>query len=455
MSDTQLSYLQQPNKVQNDLYTKLKGLVPGSCFEEFMEGQRSCQKSTVQTNTKPTLQSNTKPSVIDIAKDLRQNTELEFIESSKAVDRLLTELKFKLEDIATLYQKTVGQFENAEWINQRKGRLTASKFKSIYTRTTTLQNNPNEDPSNLISTVLGYKIFRPTWQMKHGIATEVHAKTKYLSLMKSERHTNLTYIDPGMTVMEEYPFISVSTDLDISCDCCGKGHAEFKCPGSIKHQVPSDKNLSYLELRNGKTKVKKNSDYYFQIQGQMGVAEGNYTDFFVFTFHGYHKERILFDKEFWCEVLQKLVWFWKKFIGPELVICNLKHQLEEDDLAQALQEVQQPSSSKHATTSESNATTCNSMVILTPEQVVADGYQKTHIKKKKEKTKPEKKKRLVKTSVCLCGTCQREVVNGPTKFEEESVGCDKCLLWYHFICVGITEDSRPKQRDSWIFPKCS
>ena len=159
-----------------------------------------------------------------------------------------------------------------------------------------------------------------------------------------------------------------------------------------KDQVPSDKNLSYLELRNGETKLKKNSDYYFQIQGQMGVAEGNYTDFFVFTFRGYHKERILFDKEFWCEVLQKLVWFWKKFIGPELVTCNLKHQLEEDDLGQALQELQQPSSSKHATTSESSETTCNSMVILTSEQVVADGYQKTCIKKKKEKTKPEKKK---------------------------------------------------------------
>ena len=53
--------------------------------------------------------------------------------------------------------------------------------------------------------------------MKHGIATEVHANTKYLSLMKSERHKNFTYIDPGMTVMEEHPFISVSTDLDISC----------------------------------------------------------------------------------------------------------------------------------------------------------------------------------------------------------------------------------------------
>ena len=82
-------------------------------------------------------------------------------------------------------------------------------------------------------------------------------------------------------------------------------------------------------------------------------------------------------------------------------------------------------------------------------------YRKACIKKKKEKTKPEKKKRSVKISVCLCGTCLEKVVDGRTKFEEESVGCDKCPLWYHFICAGITEDSRPKQRDSWVCPKCS
>ena len=90
--------------------------------------------------------------------------------------------------------------------------------------------------------------------------------------MKKDRHINFTSLDPGMPAMKDYPFISVSTDLDISCDCCGKEHAEFKCPGSIKDQIPSADNLPYLELRNGETKLKTNSEDYFQVQGQMSVT---------------------------------------------------------------------------------------------------------------------------------------------------------------------------------------
>ena len=145
----------------------------------------------------------------------------------------------------------------------------------MYARSISLQKNPKVDPSNLLSTVIGYKSIRPTWQMKHGISTEVHAKTKYLSVLRREKHINLTHYDPGRTIMKKHPFISVSTDLDFSCFCCGKGHAEFKCPGSIEDQVPSADNLPYLEIdENGQTNLKRNSDYYFQVQGHMGVTGG-------------------------------------------------------------------------------------------------------------------------------------------------------------------------------------
>ena len=93
--------------------------------------------------------------------------------------------------------------------------------------------------------------------MKHGISTEVHAKTKYLSVMRKQRHVRLSSIDPGMTVMREHPFISASPDLDVSCDCCGDGLAEFKCLASGKDQIPTAENLSYLKIRDGETKLKK------------------------------------------------------------------------------------------------------------------------------------------------------------------------------------------------------
>ena len=74
--------------------------------------------------------------------------------------------------------------------------------------------------------------------------------------MRKERH------DHGMTVMREHPFISAYPDLDVSCDCCGDGLAEFKCPASSKDQIPTAENLSYLEIREGET----NSDCYMYFQ---------------------------------------------------------------------------------------------------------------------------------------------------------------------------------------------
>ena len=170
--------------------------------------------------------------------------------------------------------------------------------------------------------------------MKHGISTEVRAKIKYLSVMRKQRHVRLSSIDPGMTVMREHPFISSSPDLDVSCDCCGDGLAEFKCLASGKDQIPTAENLSYLKIREGETKLQKNSDYYFQVQGQMGVTGKKYTDFFVLKFKGWHKERIYFDPKFLSDVLKTLAWFWYKYVGPELITHELKNHLEKKVLSE-------------------------------------------------------------------------------------------------------------------------
>ena len=88
--------------------------------------------------------------------------------------------------------------------------------------------------------------------------------------------------------------------------------------------------MDYLELNHdGEPQLKRNHEYYFQIQTQLGVTARTYCDFFVYTSHGYFLERINFDKRFWDEILDVLVKFWKKVIGPELLNRNifLKHFL--------------------------------------------------------------------------------------------------------------------------------
>ena len=59
--------------------------------------------------------------------------------------------------------------------------------------------------------------------------------------------------------------------------------------------------------------------YYFQVQGQMGVMNVHQSFFFVFTHHGYHLEKIQFNREFWEYSLHHLNSFWINHIGPTLL----------------------------------------------------------------------------------------------------------------------------------------
>ena len=73
----------------------------------------------------------------------------------------------------------------------------------------------------------------------------------------------------------------------------------------------------------------------------------------------------------------------------------------------------------------------------------------------KEKAKNRKKVRKTERStVFLCGICKIDVSDNPRTFNEESVGCDSCPIWYHFGCVGITMDTVPNKKDTWICPQC-
>ena len=250
-----------------------------------------------------------------------------------------------------------------------------------------------------------------------------------------------------MAVMKDYPFISVSTDLDICCDCCEKGHSKFKCPGSMKDQIPSADNLPYLELRNGETKLKTNSEYYFQVQGQMGVTGRTYTDFFVFTFKGFHKERIQHDSNYWSDLLEKMVWFWQKCVGPELINQSLKHRLEEQKTCEEEENANLPTKVVRESPSKT--------IVLVSKRVSSNVEV---VKKKpsnsKGKAKTEKKAKLQMASVCLCGTSKMDVLDVPTSFEEESIKCDTCPIWYNFKCVGVTPDSKPSKKDSFICSQC-
>ena len=52
-----------------------------------------------------------------------------------------------------------------------------------------------------------------------------------------------------MTIDFENPFLSISPDLETSCDCCGCGIIEIKCLYSICETKPTVENLNYLHMK--------------------------------------------------------------------------------------------------------------------------------------------------------------------------------------------------------------
>ena len=154
----------------------------------------------------------------------------------------------------------------------------------------------------LLSTIMGYKNTKSTKAMKHGLSLEPVAKKSYVDKMKKS-HKKFNATDSGLTLHNLKPFVGASADLEISCDCCGIGLCEIKCPETIKNESPTEDNLAYV--KNGK--VNENHQYFYQIQGQMGVLQRGYCDLFIFTFHGNMTVRVPFQEEFWSTVFNKVI----------------------------------------------------------------------------------------------------------------------------------------------------
>jgi len=112
-----------------------------------------------------------------------------------------------------------------------------------------------------------------------------------------------------------------SPDGLVECSCCGMGVLEVKCPFKYRYQSPvmaaKDTDF-YLNEVGHELQLKKNHNYYFQVQGQLAISGRKFCDFVVWTLQGYSVERICFDPQLWQDMSQKLQSFYLNCIMPEL-----------------------------------------------------------------------------------------------------------------------------------------
>lgn len=87
----------------------------------------------------------------------------------------------------------------------------------------------------------------------------------------------------GLFIDVKIPFLAASPDGLINNNAL----VEIKCPSSIKDYTPEEaynlKKLKYIDLNDGKFVLKKNDNFYYQIQGQLHITGRDIGYFIVWT----------------------------------------------------------------------------------------------------------------------------------------------------------------------------
>jgi len=92
--------------------------------------------------------------------------------------------------------------------------------------------------------------------------------------------------------------LAASPDGIISIDCCGIGTLEIECFFCTRSETPDTVELEYLNDAAGKTRLKENHKYFYQVQAQLNICKLDYADFVVWTPGGIYVERIIHDEGF-------------------------------------------------------------------------------------------------------------------------------------------------------------
>ena len=232
--------------------------------------------------------------------------------------RFLRKLELTQEQSYQMEQATITQSQCDLWFEQRKHRITSSKAHSIFTRKrnfeTLVESILNPQPkSQLPSNVRD--------ALDYGIHNEPIARGKYIDILKYELKRDINVREAGLVVQPNLFWVAASPDGLITDRDAGIGLIEIKCPKSKKSLKPNDLVKDpkfYVQIEDGAPKLKRNHEYFTQIQMAMGLAGAPFCDFIVYTLEGLIIVRTPYDHKYFVELMKKVNEFYKKYILPKL-----------------------------------------------------------------------------------------------------------------------------------------
>lgn len=204
--------------------------------------------------------------------------------------KVFEEIKITEEESQYLAKCTRLQSQSTTWFSHRKGRITASRFRAA------CKTSVVKPAESLVRQILQQTTPPKSASLSWGLENEEKVRQLYVEMMSS-MHAEFEVETTGLHVNPKYPYLGASPDGLVTCACCGNGLLEVKCPYSVRQSPPTC--AAYLHAaENGGYSLSRDHEYYFQIQGQMGITERPYCDFVCWTLVGIHRERIKYDPVF-------------------------------------------------------------------------------------------------------------------------------------------------------------
>ncbi|XP_048735015.2 uncharacterized protein LOC125650616 [Ostrea edulis] len=210
------------------------------------------------------------------------------------------------EEAAYLETVTQTQSDCLTWHEQRAGRISASKVHSV------LHTNQEKPGVSVLKSICNatFNSGRTSvpslgWGLEH----EADA-IAVLEAVMSQLHVNFKISKCGLYINPQFPYLAATPDRTVSCDCCGNGIVEVKCPYSLRD------NKDILEVNDTyfvHNTLKSSHSYFTQVQTQLNVCDVNYGYFVLWTPNG---SLISLEKK-------SGVWFEEK--EPDLRAFYVKH----------------------------------------------------------------------------------------------------------------------------------
>ena len=380
---------------------------------------------------------------------LYEETIFSYPDLLKKCEQVYKDMTLTAEQVKTVEEKTRDQSGSKLWFQQRAGRVTASKLRSVlHTKVT--------DPSKSLISSICYDPESTRFYSKacmYGCEHEDDARKVYCEVMNKE-HNSFSVTKCGLFLDISQPFIGASPDGMVHCSCCGKGALEIKCPYSCKDKTLEEacKEKSFCLLsEDGNLILKKDHMYYYQIQMQLKVCQVLYCDFVVWNKGQLLRQRIMYDSQFIEDALKKVEGFVKQCILPELIAKWFT------------QPIADRISVTSSTASASSSTTTNASSDDVVLQAQSDeNVLSTSTYADGDSTVSVQGLDTGRDSSDMASTCANMGRNKLWCYcrQDETydymIGCDneQCpIQWFHLSCVHMTMDDVPE--GNWLCPECS